>query len=220
MSESGSAEILHIAGVPWKGGELTLAIQPGETVMLLVESDPEGTALLRLLLGLTPPDRGRIALLGEELGELSERELLQLRSRVGVVQAGGGLISNLRLWENVGLALDYHRAPTREDLEAAVLAALQRVGYGGSPTVRISELSLFERKQALLARALLMQPEILLCDALTTGLNPRERTLLLAAIAAFKAETQRTTLFITADKEFVAGVTGARCIDLFSGAGR
>lgn len=218
MNPSSSHEIIKLVGVPWKQVELELVVRSGETLLLLVESDHEGAALLSLLLGLELPERGRIALLGEDLGTLSRREVLRLRSRVGVIPAIGGLISNLHLGENVGLPFDYHAAPGQESLEKAVQLGLQRAGYSGALTAKVNELSPLQRKQALLARAMLMEPELLLCDALTTGLNQYERDELLSAILTFQqAAAGRSTLIITADRSWADSLPTRR-FDLLTGA--
>lgn len=218
MNSSPSHQSIRLAGVPWKQVELELVVRPGDTLLFLVESDPEGAELLRLLLGLTVSERGSITLLGEDLRSLSQRELLRLRSRVGVIPATGGLISNLRLGENVGLPLDYHASPGRELLAKAVLQGLQSAGYRGMPTLKVNELSPLQRKQALLARAMLMEPELLLCDALTTGLNQSERDEFFTALLAFQhTAADRSTLLITSDRSWADSLPAVRRFDLLTG---
>jgi len=175
-------------------------VPAGGMAVILTPKDEYNSDLARLLLGLVLPPQGRIELFEREPGRLSERESRELRRRVGTVAAGGGLISNLKVWENLLLPAQYHRKLSRENLASAGRAALRRVGYQGPEMALPGLMNLFQRKQVGFARALLLDPDLMIYESLLFGLNQRERNLLLDIARSFHGEKAgRTSLFLTSD---------------------
>jgi phospholipid/cholesterol/gamma-HCH transport system ATP-binding protein len=152
---------------------LDLEVRRGEVFGIVGGSGTGKSVLLRALLGLLQPERGRIEVLGQELGRLDDAARRALRARQGVLFQDGALFTSLTVAENI-------QAPLRErfDLPPALLAelALLRlalVGLGGGAWHKYpAELSGGMRKRAGLARALALEPEILFLDEPTAGLDP------------------------------------------------
>ena len=110
-----------------------------------------------------------------------------LRRRVAVVDSAAGLISNLRVLENVLLPAEYHGQGGKGTEERA-FATLEKVGYCGSPMEIPGHLSLFQKRQAALARAMLMEPELLVYQGMFTDLAEKEQRILLAVALDFHRE--------------------------------
>lgn len=198
---------------PLLSGELSFALVQGDVSVLLTSKEDVNAAMVRLLLGVTLPQSGDVAVLGETLAALDELPLMQLRSRIGLVFAKGGLISNLKVWENLFLPVQYHKLPLSGDPAAAGAAVLERVGYQGGRATLPGLLSHFERKQVLLARAMLMNPEVVIYDSLFLGLNLHERNRLVEIAVDFHRERAgRTSIFLTSDANLPALIAGSRLV--------
>lgn len=197
------------------GGSLRLT--PGELRIVLLPGEDLCAALLHLILGLRSPLSGEVSLLGVPLQGLSVRHLMALRCRIGTVVQRGGLLSNLKVWENLTLSSAYHRAGAPASVDEG-LAALSRVGYGGGPMEPSGRLTLVQRKQVMVARVLLNAPELVLCDSLTTGIAQSEGEQLLSALLEYRQRQPRSALlFLTADPSFVARLPGAAVSELCGG---
>lgn len=211
-------EILRVENISFAHHALTLTIAAGEAVVIEVESDAAVEQLQRLLTGLTPLDRGRILLCGEEPVTHSAKRLARLRSRVGVVPIHGGLLSNLDLWENLILPLDYHHSPTPDRLRAAAEEALQLVGYAGGVHVKVNTLSPFERRQVMMARAFLVEPQLYLYAASNAGLHLREREAIQEILASIQGRAPEMAFCsITAEAGFGGRLSALRRIELLAG---
>jgi len=190
----------------------TFRIGPGVACKLVTESDLDRDRLLRLLLGSAPAERGTVALFGEVLGEVTEARALALFSRIGIVWSGGGLISNLKVWENLLLPVLYHRGGEPAAYEAQVEELLHRLGVedhlvpgylqslpGGLP----------EQVQRLLGcvRAALMNPEIMIYESVFEGLQRDVRTHLESFAVWFHGQRPgRTSVYLSADEPSLQGL--------------
>jgi predicted ABC-type transport system involved in lysophospholipase L1 biosynthesis ATPase subunit len=155
---------------------LSFDLDRGATAKILFDSEDRKNLLFGLLAGLQRPETGRILFFGEDLFAHEEDERLALYRRVGVVPAHGGLISNLKAWENLLLPAWYHRGLTAEQAERPVAEILDQLGPGEAGLKqRMGELpgqlSLYERRVVALVRAMLMEPDILIYDFTFTGLE-------------------------------------------------
>ena len=155
---------------------LSFDIESGGTAKILFDSEDRKNILFGLLAGLQRPEAGRILFFGEDLFSHEEKERLALFQRVGVVPAHGGLISNLKAWENLLLPAWYHRGLTAEQAERPVAEIFDHLEPGEAGLKqRMGELpgqlSLYERRVVALARAMLMEPDILIYDFTFTGLE-------------------------------------------------
>jgi phospholipid/cholesterol/gamma-HCH transport system ATP-binding protein len=153
--------------------DLNLSIPSGQTVAVIGESGCGKTVLLKTIIGLIEPTGGRSLFDGRELGDLSERELSEQRTRFGFVFQQAALFDSLNVAENILFPLKQHSRGTDAEHQRAMLALLAEVGLPKAVLPKYpAELSGGMRKRVGLARALVMRPEALLYDEPTTGLDP------------------------------------------------
>jgi len=143
----------------------------GETKALFGIAGSGKSTILKLALGLLPPDSGRILLLGEEVTRMSEQELFELRRRVGIVFQESALFDSLTVRENVAFRLMEEGIP-EEEIERRVREALSFVELEHTVDMFPSELSGGMRRRVAIARAIITHPEVLLYDSPTGGLDP------------------------------------------------
>lgn len=184
--------------------DLCFEVPSGCMGALINSRQEEGDLQTRLVLGLTLPVSGSVTVLGEDVGSSSEKVLNGLRKRISVVFATGGLVSNLKVWENLVLPLEYHALYPPHEIEEKGVAALERVGYAGGYMELPGNLTLYEKRQVGLARAMLTEPSLIIYNSLLDGLSGSERKAVLAAATAFHREKpERTSLFLTSNRESV-----------------
>jgi phospholipid/cholesterol/gamma-HCH transport system ATP-binding protein len=147
------------------------AVSPRETAVLLGETGTGKTLLLKMAAGLIRPDAGRVRVLGRDLGEMSERELLDFRRQIGFVFQEGALFSSLSVEENVAFRLREERVD-EDEVAARVREALDFVEMGEALEKLPGELSGGMRRRVSIARALVNRPSIVLYDSPTAGLDP------------------------------------------------
>ena len=152
--------------------DVSLTVGKGETVVVIGRSGCGKSVLLRHVLGLIKPDSGTVTVEGVPLDQMSRAELYRLRMRCGVLFQGGALFDSLTVQENVGLGLMENTQKPAAEIAKIVAERLEWVGLEDSGRRHPSELSGGMRKRAALARALAMNPEIVLYDEPTTGLDP------------------------------------------------
>lgn len=200
--------------------DLNLRLEPGESAQIVVASGELKNELRALLLGWETPRQGSVRLFGEALAALTEDAQLALYRRVGVVPENGGLISNLKTWENILLPADYHQGRTAEAVETEVAELFRHFGYTDEAIESLmgrlpDGLSLIEKRLAALARARLMNPDILIYDYLFAGL-PRETTgLLLELTRAYHGQKRgRISLYLLPDDALNARLKTDRTLTL------
>jgi phospholipid/cholesterol/gamma-HCH transport system ATP-binding protein len=151
---------------------VSIAVPPGQFIALIGRSGHGKSVLLRHLAGMLHPDRGQVLVDGHDLATLSLHELRRLRRRFGFVFQGGALFDSMTVFDNVAFPLrECLRLPEAVVRERA-LAALDQVGLSGSEAKMPAQISGGMGKRAALARALVLQPQILFFDEPTTGLDP------------------------------------------------
>ncbi len=151
---------------------LDVAFGRGETSVVLGGSGSGKSTLLRMIGGLERPDRGRIKVGGEEITHLSERELFRVRRRIGMLFQGGALLDSLSVYDNVALPLREERELSEREIAEQVERRLAAVGLPDTSDLLPGQLSGGMRRRAALARAIVTDPEIVLCDEPFSGLDP------------------------------------------------
>jgi phospholipid/cholesterol/gamma-HCH transport system ATP-binding protein len=185
--------------------DLTLALKAGESAKILVSSNEIKNALWAMLMGLEAPRQGRIWLFGEALAELAEEARLALYQRVGAVPENGGLISNLKAWENILLPSAVHKGMSVGAAEKPVASLFRAFGYGDEAIELLmgrlpDGLGLVEKRLVAFARARLMEPDLMIYDAPFTGLNREATGLLLEQTQAYHEQKRgRATLYLLPD---------------------
>lgn len=151
--------------------DFTLAVMPGEFLLLVGPGRSGKGLLLKLCAGLVRPDEGTVRVLDQDLGELDEEGLAGLRRRIGVVLPQPGLRSNMTLYTNVCLPLVYHQGIDEEELRPRVMPILEALGLKALEKRFPAQLTAGEARLAALARALIVDQELLLLDEVMGGLD-------------------------------------------------
>jgi phospholipid/cholesterol/gamma-HCH transport system ATP-binding protein len=151
---------------------VNLRIESGETAIILGRSGGGKSVLLKHIIGLIAPDSGEVWVAGEKITGMTERQLITVRRRFGMVFQGAALFDSMTVAENVAFALRRDRRYDEKQIAERVARALQMVDLPGTEDKKPGELSGGMRKRVGLARAIVYEPEILLYDEPTTGLDP------------------------------------------------
>ncbi len=159
------------------GGQTVLArvnlqVKAGETLVVLGRSGTGKSVLLRLLIGLQQPDSGSIHMLGREITGLAEKDLYEVRKKVGFVFQNSALYDSLTVAENVAFPLKFHTRLTGSQRQDRALEILARVGMEEAGAKMPTDISGGMKKRVGLARALALEPDIMLYDEPTAGLDP------------------------------------------------
>jgi phospholipid/cholesterol/gamma-HCH transport system ATP-binding protein len=176
-----------------------LAIRAGESLTIMGGSGTGKSVLLRLIIGLMKPDAGRIMLEGQDIVPLTERQLLRVRRRVGMVFQNSALFDSLSVGENVAFALREHTDLDDAAIRERVQEALALVGLAGVEAKDPADLSGGMRKRVAVARAIALPPSILLYDEPTTGLDPANVEKVTDLIVELKTRLGVTSVVVTHD---------------------
>lgn len=178
---------------------VNLKINKGDSVVVIGGSGSGKSVLLKHIIGLLKPDKGTVIIDGFELSKLDEKHINEARKKFGMLFQSSALFDSMSVWENVGFGLKQHtRLPDAEIKEIAV-RKLKMVGLFGVEDVMPSELSGGMRKRVGLARAVAMEPEILLYDEPTTGLDPIMADAINDLIIEMREKLNVTSVVITHD---------------------
>ncbi|MFN7918997.1 MAG: ATP-binding cassette domain-containing protein [Bryobacteraceae bacterium] len=178
---------------------INLVVRENETVVILGAAGSGKTVLLKTALALVRPDEGRVVLFDLDTGKMRESQLRDLRSRMGILFQEGGLFDSLNIEDNVGYPLLNQtslRCP-KEEVRPRVVEALRFVELEHTLEKFPSELSGGMRRRVGIARAIVTQPELLLYDSPTAGLDPITANTIMALIAKERETRGTTTVLVT-----------------------
>lgn len=184
----------------------TLHIEPGETVAILGASGTGKSVTLKTINGLLRPDSGKVIVFGEEVSILSESELVPLRRRISYLFQGGALFDSMSVFDNIAFPIREHLSLSRDKLQTRVAELLTLIQLKGVEDLMPSELSGGMKKRVALARALALEPEIILYDEPTTGLDPVTGRAIGALIMNLHERLGVTSLVVTHDISLVSDV--------------
>lgn len=200
---------------------LNLIIIKGETLVILGRSGCGKSVTLKILLGLLRADSGHVIVADEDITNMSEKNLFFIRRRIGMLFQGSALFDSLTVGQNVAFALTEHSKMTKKEINNVVSKNLSFVELDGTENMMPSALSGGMRKRVALARAMAYQPQIILYDEPTTGLDPITATTINSLIRKTQKEYGVTSIVVTheLDSGFsvadrVAVIDGGRIIEV------
>jgi phospholipid/cholesterol/gamma-HCH transport system ATP-binding protein len=181
--------------------DLNLTIPRGQTVSILGASGSGKSVMLKMLIGLLTADAGQIMFDGRDVARLPEHDMFEVRRRVAYLFQGAALFDSLTVGENVayGLNEQYWRTMKPSEIERRVEQSLAMVGLPGIELMRPSDLSGGMKKRVGLARTLALQPEVVLYDEPTTGLDPINTARINHLIVGIKRALGLTSIVVTHD---------------------
>jgi phospholipid/cholesterol/gamma-HCH transport system ATP-binding protein len=176
---------------------ISLVVDPLERLVIIGQSGAGKTTILRLILGILKPDKGSIFFKQNEISRMTDRELENVRTRIGMVYQDAALLSSLTVRENLALPLQELTNKTRAEIDKIVDEKLEMVELAGEDKLLPFELSGGMRKRVGLARALVMEPELILFDEPTQGLDPVIGALIDELIIDLTKRTKTTSVIVT-----------------------
>ena len=178
---------------------LDLDVPRGETVVIMGRSGSGKSVLLKLIAGLIPVDAGEIWFNGTEISKLNSKKLNALRQKIGMLFQSAALFDSMTVAENVAFMLDQHTNYPKPEMLKIVEEKLELVDLEGVQHLRPAELSGGMRKRVGLARALAFDPDVILYDEPTTGLDPVTCTEINQLISDLHERLQVTSIVVTHD---------------------
>jgi phospholipid/cholesterol/gamma-HCH transport system ATP-binding protein len=180
---------------------LDLRVERGETLVIIGRSGSGKSVTIKHIVGLLRPDRGRVTVDGVDVAGLGKRGLFELRRKFGVLFQSGALINWLTVYDNVALPLREHTDMTPEEVDRVVTEKLDLLALAPHAAKTPADLSGGMKKRAGLARAIVMDPEILLYDEPTSGLDPVMASRINQLIRDVKDRLGVTSVVVTHDMD-------------------
>ncbi len=178
---------------------VTLDIERGKTTVILGPSGTGKSVLLKHIVGLLRPDKGQVLFEGQHVDTMTQRELIAVRRRVGFLFQQGALFDSMSVEQNIAFPLIEHTKLTLAERAEAVARGLAMVGLSGTQKKMPAELSGGQRKRIALARAIVLEPSLVLYDEPTTGLDPIRADVINELIITLATHLGITSIVVTHD---------------------
>lgn len=187
--------------------DANLSIIKGETITIIGGSGTGKTVYLKLLLGVMRPDSGSVMFRGQDLGDMEERQIISMRKHIGMLFQGSALFDSLTVADNVAYPLREHFSYDEERIANIVADRLAMVGLEGIEEMMPADLSGGMKKRVGLARAIATDPDVILYDEPTTGLDPANTKRICRLIMEMQQKLKVTSIVVTHDMEAAFRVT-------------
>lgn len=179
--------------------EINFEIEKGSKGFFIFEKDEHGSEFLKIITGMKKTPNVEVFLMGRRLNELSRDELFNLRKKIGIAFKTGGLISNLKIWENLVLPAVYHKVDDEENITKRGIEILEELEFKKEPMCSVAQLTKLEKRIIGIARAFLIKPEIIIFEYPFEGLEDSERRWLSEKIEKLRDKT--TALYILSSEK-------------------
>jgi len=196
---------------------VSLDIYKGETLVIIGGSGSGKSVLLKHLIGLLKPEKGEVEVYGVKMSKAKQKEMYDVRRNFGMLFQGAALFDSLTVWENVALGLLEHEGMNKKSVMPIVREKLALVGMSGIEDLKPAELSGGMKKRVGLARAIALNPEIILYDEPTTGLDPIMSDVINKLIRKLQKTLNVTSVVVTHDMNSAYHV-GDRMAMLYEGS--
>ena len=207
-----SDELIRISGLSFSHGDrllyddISLTIPRGKITALMGPSGIGKTTLLRLMGGQIKPDAGQVRFDGQNVPELSRRELYTLRKRMSMLFQSGALFTGMTVFDNVAFPLREHSGLPEELIHTIVMMKLQAVGLRGAARLMPSELSGGMARRAALARSIALDPDLIMYDEPFVGQDPITMAVLVKLIKELNDALGITSVIVTHDVKEVLSI--------------
>ncbi|MET8948023.1 ectoine/hydroxyectoine ABC transporter ATP-binding protein EhuA [Streptomyces sp. NPDC004542] len=210
---TGGGELIRLDGITKRFGtntvldRLNFSVDAGKHVTLIGPSGSGKTTILRLLMTLTEPDEGTITVDGERLFPASEKEVREVRKRIGMVFQQFNLFPNMSVLRNITEAPVTVLGLSKDEAEARAVELLELVGLADKRDARPTQLSGGQQQRVAIARALAMRPKVLLLDEVTSALDPELVAGVLDVLRDIARTTDITMLCVTHEMGFARDIS-------------
>lgn len=186
---------------------VSVDVVPGETFTLLGGSGTGKSVCLRHMIGLLEPDEGEVEILGLDFAQLGAAERTALRKRCGMVFQSAALFDSLNVYENIAYPIREHERWPEAQVAERIALCLESVGLPGIEALLPEELSGGMRKRVGVARAIALEPELILYDEPTTGLDPANSKRIAEMMRELQQRTHATSVVVTHDLELCFAIS-------------
>lgn len=204
--------VVHVSGAYYSVGRreifsgLDVEARRGRITAIMGPSGTGKTTLLRLITGQIAPTRGRVSVWGQDLASLSQREIYGMRKRMGMLFQNGALLTDLDVFENVAFPLREHTDLSEALIRELVLIKLHAVGLRGAARLMPAELSGGMARRVALARAVVMDPDVLIYDEPFVGLDPISMGVIVRLIRQMNSALGITSIVVSHDVQELAAI--------------